>query len=169
MTTFRHLFLDLEETIITAVVDGWHTAEIINLDKIQRIIEQFNPDAIHIFSFAIWNERELTLFDIHVREMVEKAIGRKINQVFIVDNDVTPICCEVKKIQPSTVDFAELCAFWGKGEAFRLVMRHRFSKSLKDSDHRVDVLLVDDVVWDERWEWPDLKVRGQLLNIKLFK
>ena len=45
----KHLFLDLEDTVITPVIDGWHLFEIINQDKIQTVINRFEPNFIDIF------------------------------------------------------------------------------------------------------------------------
>lgn len=46
-----HLFIDLEETVI----DNWFNKNFINIDKIKNMIDDLNPDHLHIFSAAIWD------------------------------------------------------------------------------------------------------------------
>jgi hypothetical protein len=75
----RHLFLDLEDTIITPVMEGWFRTEMINIEKTRAIINQFKPDAVHIFSFAIHNSHELDLFNQGTKEMIEKTLGIKLH------------------------------------------------------------------------------------------
>lgn len=157
-----HLFLDLESTIVTDLVDGWHTGQIINLEKILALIEKFNPDKIGIFSFAIWNEEELKKFNQHLREEIERVLDRKLDIVLTVDDDIIPACCAVRKLLRSTVSFNDATEFWSKGETFRLFMRNQFGST---DNPPTSVILIDDVVWDESWHWPELNVSGQLINI----
>lgn len=161
----KHLFLDLEDTIITPVPNGWGTAELINVQKILKVIDEFKPDFINIYSFAIHNERELNGFNQHARSMVERAIGEKLHLVPRVDEDIIQHCCKVMKLAPSSVNFMEMNNFWGKHEAFRLSCRCLFGKVWKTSKEETEVILLDDVVLNEFFEWPDLHVKGQIINI----
>ena len=160
----RHLFLDLEDTVITPVVDGWFNTGLINLDKVRRIIDEWQPDFVHIFSFAIWNQQELLRFNHAVRPRLEQALGIKLSIVPTVDDDILRNCCQVLGISPDRVDFSDMSDFWGKHEAFRLCVRQQFATT---SQHGVtsEVMLLDDAVFNEFFDWPDLQVRGSILNI----
>jgi hypothetical protein len=161
----KHLFLDLEDTIITPVMNGWFNTELINLQKIRKVIAEFQPDQVHVFSFAIWNERELKGFNDGTRRMIEEALGVKLIMVPAVDDQIIPACCSILKIAASTVDFSDASAFWGKHEAFRLFARSTFKYTWAAWEIDTHVLLLDDAVFDEKFEWPDLHITGEIRNI----
>lgn len=165
MNTQRHLFLDLENTIISEVTDGWHTASLINVDLIKQVISEFKPHYISVFSFAIWNEVEKQKFVQHAKQMIEDALSISFHVVLRVDEDIIPACSHVKKLLPSKVDFMEADDFWGKHEAFRLFVRHSFEKVWSTDSKSTEVMLLDDVVWNEEWCWPDIHVNGKICNI----
>lgn len=161
----KHLFLDLEDTIITPVLNGWLNVNLINKDRINRIKNEFNPDVVDIFSFAIWNQFELNAFNLNVRPRIEDALGVKLNLVPTVDDDIIKWCCSVLHMSADVVDFSEMSAFWGKGEAFRLSCRHLFKNTWSTLNQDTEVILLDDAVINEKFEWPDLHIRGQIVNI----
>ena len=70
----KHLFLDLEDTVITSVMTGWADTEIINRDKVKDFLAAFKPDFVHIFSFAIWHAEALASFEGSVKPRLEKAL-----------------------------------------------------------------------------------------------
>jgi hypothetical protein len=146
------------------VVDGWWKTELINVDKIKAVMAKFQPDFLHIFSFAIWDPAQREQFNIAVRPLIEKTLRMPISLVPTVSEDIIPVCCKVMGLAPSTVDFNEMVAFWGKHEAFRLCMRNMFAKT---KEHGIvgEVMLLDDVVFNETFMWPDLQVKGCILNI----
>lgn len=158
------MWLDLEDTVITPVVEGWWKVELINIEKVKAVMAKFQPDFLHIFSFAVWDEYQREQFNAAVRPHLEKALGMPFSLVPTVDDDILPVCCKVMGMSPSTVDFQEMSNFWGKHEAFRLCMRNMFSKT---AQHGVigEVMLLDDAVFNETFMWPDLKVKGCILNI----
>lgn len=164
----KHLFLDLEDTCITPIVQGWNQFDLINLQKIKRVIEEFNPDFLHIFSFAIWNKADLNGFDLNVRPLLEKSLGKTIGIVPTVDDDILPACCKERVLRKSTVSFQDMNNFWGKHEAFRLFIRQLFQ------DHgglitKIEVMLLDDCVINETFAWPDLSISGKIVNIDTLK
>lgn len=160
-----HVFLDLEDTIITPANEGWHKTELINVKLIKDFIEKFQPDIINIFSFAIWDQHQLQLFNTHSRPMIEDALGITFSLIPTVDDMILPACCEIMKINKSLVDFSEMCSFWGKHEAFRLFTRSLFKNTWKDWGQATNVALLDDAVINEVFHWPDLKVSGSIVNI----
>lgn len=151
---------------MTPIVSGWGSFDIINLDKIRGVLASFEPHSVSIFSFAIWDQHQRSLFDRHCRPHLETALGVTFNLVLTVDDDITPTCCRLMGISPGTVDFNELSAFWGKQGAFRLWARaHVTVLRRHHPDLRHHLLLLDDVVYNERVEWPDLQATVEQRNI----
>ena len=161
----RHLFLDLEDTIITPVVEGWWRTELINVAKIKAFMAEFKPDFVHLFSFAIWNRNEDVGFQAGTRPLIEEGLGVKLTWCPIVDDDILPSCMKVLNLAPGTMDFSDMSDFWGKQEAFRLFMRHTF----RSGSTPVEVTLLDDAVYNETFEWPHLQLKGRILNIDQMK
>lgn len=164
MKTIRHLFLDLEDTVITPVLNGWFNTHVINVEKVKAFIDEFKPDQVHLFSFAIWNEFERNAFNLGTRPMLEKCLGVTLQGIPTVDTEIIPAACKVMGLSADTVDFQEMSNFWGKHEAFRLNMRNMF-KNVLQHDVQVEVVLLDDAVINEEFSWPDLGVRGRIINI----
>lgn len=162
--TVRHLFLDLEDTVITPVLNGWFNTHMLNVKKVKAFIAEFKPNFVHIFSFAIWNKVELERFNMGTRPMLEKALGITLSAVPTVEDDILPVATKVMNLGNDSVDFTTMCEFWGKHEAFRLNMRNLF-KNTAAHDQDVEVVLLDDVVFNEEFYWPDLRVRGRIINI----
>ena len=166
MTAQRHLFLDLEDTIITPVLNGWWNTELINVQKIRAIIAEFKPASMHLFSFALWNQAQLEQFTAsNTKSMIEDALGMKFASRWTVDENIIPMCCSIMRLSPEKVDFQEMSNFWSKHEAFRLSMRWLFRSSWKTWEQENEVLLLDDAVINEDFHWPDLHVRGTIANI----
>lgn len=157
----RHLHLDLEETIITPVINGWLNVQLMNVLKIKAFIEEFKPDFVHVFSFAIWDEHDKKGFAMGPQPMLEKALGITISNV-PTTQEIIRACANVMKIDHSSLSFSDLCDFWGKHQAFRLNVRH----SRTDVSTPIEVALLDDVVNNELFEWPDLNVKGRIINIQ---
>lgn len=157
----KHLFLDLEDTVITPVLDGWFNTHVINVQKVKNFIKSFSPDQVHIFSFAVWNEFERNAFNMGTRPMLEKTLGVQFSSVPTVDGEILPTACKVMGISRDAVEFSDMSEFWGKHESFRLNMRHLF----RSNKNPVEVVLLDDAVFNEEFFWPDLNVRGRIINI----
>lgn len=159
MTEICELWLDLEDTIITPAVNGWMNTQIINAEKIKLCMSDFSPTSVNIFSFAIWDQFQLKSFNMGTRPMLEDFLGMKLEIVPTVDDDIIPACCKVMNLSPTTVDFQEMSDFWGKQEAFRLFMRSRKFET------ETSVVFLDDVVEEENFAFPNLKLSGTILNI----
>jgi len=164
MKTIKHLFLDLEDTIITPVVNGWASFEVINLQKIKDLMEEFQPDAVNIFSFAIHDNHQLKLFNAHTRPFLEEVLGVCLGMVPTVDDDIIPACCSVRSIHPQMVSFSDASDFWSKHESFRLFCRSKFKTTFQHGV-KTEVMLLDDMVFNEEFSWPDIFVSGKIINI----
>jgi hypothetical protein len=96
--------------------------------------------------------------------MLEKSLGITLNLVLAVDEDIIPICCREMGMSPDVVDFQEMSNFWSKQGAFRLCMRHH-ARNLKRHGQTLQAALLDDAVYDELIQWPDLGTRIAIVNI----
>lgn len=164
----KHLFLDLEDTIITPVIDGWHNVELVNIDKIKKTIDMFKPDFVDIFSFAIHNQFEFEQFNKTIRPFIEQELNVKLNMVPTVDVHIKNACCEILKIHPDKIDFDDMSTFWSKQESFRLFCRHQFRKNnFALTNQLTEVLFLDDAVEHEDFMWPMLNIKGRIRNIDL--
>jgi hypothetical protein len=164
MTAFdpqRHLWLDLEDTVILPVINGWQNTEVINIDRVKAFMSEFKPHVVNVFSFAIWNHQQLSLFNRDARPALESALGVCFSLVPTVDDDILPVCTKMKNLGNDSVTFSDMSDFWGKQEAFRLYIRDLY----KSNSTHVKVAFLDDAVYNEFFNWPNLKVKGQILNI----
>lgn len=161
----KHLFLDLEDTVITPVWNGWETAELINLDLVRGIIDIEKPDQVSLFSFALHNKRELDGFKRHVQFALEGALGVQLSLTPTMDDDIIPACARAMGIHKDTVSFNDACEFWSKHQAFRLFVKDRFGLLHSTWKTSTEVILLDDMVMNEDWHWPDLRIKGKTLRV----
>ena len=162
MKAGRHLFLDLEDTVITPVVGGWTSWEPINLAKVRAFIEWWGPDSVNIFSFALHDAEDMAGFDEYVRPFLERELGVRFESVPTTEGDILGACCQVMRLHRGKVDFEEMSAFWSKHEAFRLFIRSLVGSGVVGG---AEVALLDDAVADEAFSWPALRVGGTIINI----
>lgn len=97
--------------------------------------------------------------------MIEEALGTHLTNTPTVDNDIIPACCRVLGITPGSVDFSEASAFWSKHQGFRLFCLDHFKNAWRGWGLETEVVFLDDAVFNETFEWPDLHVKGRILNI----
>lgn len=161
----RILALDLEDTVVTPIVNGWHNFDIINLTKVRDVLRSFDPHSVIIFSFAIWDQHQRRLFETYCRPHLERELGVTFDLVLTVDDDIIPACCRLLGMEPTSVDFQEMSAFWGKQGSFRLWARHHATNCQQLSNLPVHLLLLDDVVYNERIVWSDLRAIVEQRNI----
>jgi hypothetical protein len=156
--------------VIGPVVDGWAAVELLpaNITKVRKFIADFQPDSVHVFSFAIWNAQELDGFNTSgTRRQLELAIGRPLEEVPTVDDDIIAACCAQMGLSRATVDFQECSNFWSKQGAFRHFMRARITRRRRHLPALscIDVALLDDVVYNETLVWPNLNASVHQFNI----
>ncbi|MCC5611454.1 hypothetical protein LC612_33110 [Nostoc sp. CHAB 5834] len=166
MRSRKHLFLDLEETVITSVFQSWADAELINQKKVRDFIGEYNPDAVHIFSFALRTELELSGFNFSVRKKLEKSLGVTLQQTPIVNQDMKSAIGNALRLSTDRIDFLDISQLIGKQQAFRLYVQNRFKGSSSGSNPPVDVVLLDDSVFQESFSWPTLRITGRIEPIQ---
>jgi hypothetical protein len=162
MQAGRHLFLDLEDTVITPVQVSWAFWDPINMAKVRGFIEWWAPTTVNLFSFAVHGERDLKGFDNHVRPYLERDLGVSISLVPTTDDVILGACCRQMKLHRERVDFDDMSGFWSKHQAFRLFVKDMAGKGV---DGGAEVALIDDAVEDERFEWPALRLSGLIVNV----
>lgn len=166
MRPLRHLFLDLEETVITSVFESWADAELINQEKVRGFIEKYAPDSVHLFSFALRSELELSGFNFSVRKRLEKSLGITLQLTPIVSQDMKTAIGNALRLSPDRIDFLDISQLIGKQQAFRLYVQSRFQGSSSGSNPPVDVVLLDDSVFQEKFSWPSLRITGRVEPIQ---
>jgi len=162
MKAGRHLFLDLEDTLITPLQADWCSFDFINVEKVKLFMAGWRPDTVNLFSFAVHDQADVSGFNRHVRPSLERDLGVSIKLVPTTDGDILPACCRQMKLHPKKVDFSEMSAFWSKHQGFRLFVKDLAGKGV---DGGAVVALIDDAVVDERFEWKGLRVSGSIINI----
>lgn len=109
-----HVFLDLEETLIEGV-DHW---KVYNSNKNFRndLLKYVSHNAkVHIFSFAVWDNKEDHAFIEMIIPQLEKEYGIKIDDC-IFKQDIAFAIKQVKNIQ--VLDEFDLSQLVGKQDAF---------------------------------------------------
>lgn len=167
MTAHRHLFLDLEDTVIEPVYQGWHRTELVNTERVRAFIQEWKPTAVHLFSFAVHNVHELSGFNRGTRPMLEQALGVQIRMTPTVDDDILPACCKLQNLSVRRTTFEELVEFWGKQTAFKMFMRHNMHRLFNRDDFNepLHAALLDDAVFDEDVSWPNENVHLAIRNV----
>lgn len=98
----RKVFLDLEGTLI----DDWQNLNFLS-DKAKFIFKQLLPsDELHIFSFAIWDIRDLARFNFELRFPLENLFTASV-QVHTRD-EIKSIICKFRNLVLSSADFSGL-------------------------------------------------------------
>ena len=164
--TETHLFLDLEGTVITPVLDGWHNAEILNLDRVKDVIWKEQPLTVNIFSFALHTEADLSSFNGRIRNALEKELGVEFTWIPTVQQ-IKGATCAARHLHPGKVDLDDLSSFFSKHESFRLFVREHTRFPTARNAHR-KFILIDDNVWNEKWSWEDRNVSGEIIHVPFF-
>lgn len=131
----QHIFLDLEQTVI----DSWESQCLINIEQVRtRLADHFavGESVMHIFSFAIWDEKDEANFRCELETRLMEALGLQVR--FIVHR-VDQISNAVFKNTGVLWERQELITCLGKQEAFTQFCRAKFGKG----DH---CILLDDMV-----------------------
>lgn len=161
----RHLFLDLEDTVIEPVTYGWESPNLINVNKVRAFIAQVKPSAVHIFSFAVATSEDVAQFEKHVKPGLEAALGVSITHCPTLFGHIIPACCAIKHLAKDKVSLEDVCDFWGKQETFKLYVQNVFN-GMKVP---VEVVLLDDAVVNEDFRFPNLGVSGWVRNVEFIE
>lgn len=159
----RLAFIDLEDTVIAPVLQGWQAAEpIARFRQVAEVLRQWEPDEVRVFSFAVRDQTDVEGFRHHVMPWLKTALGFEISAIPTTDEEILPTVAKALGLHPARLDFSDVVDFLGKGGAFKLFAREMATKDA----HGMDVLLIDDAVEDELFEFPRLRLSGQLVNVE---
>lgn len=125
------VFLDLEETVI----DSWGSGLLVNTEKVKNWLQNRNAKHVHIFSFAVWNDKDKQDFDRDFRNVLERVFDVTILTVPSVEELAHEHFRATGTRWESVTDFI---SHVGKPGGFEFWAEHRFA-----GDHCV---LLDDVV-----------------------
>lgn len=142
----RHVFLDLEDTIITPVLGGWSSVELLNRDAVRDWLDVIKPTTVNLFSFAITDQGDLDYFDDICREWLERNLQVKFTLTPTMD-DITGWLKKAKHL--SILSMADIVEFWGKGDAFNLcapVLADMLGLNVRSDPQ--ELILLDDSVTD---------------------
>ena len=152
----RHLFLDLEDTVITPVIEEWATAELINVQKILNFIHDYNPDTLNIFSFALHNDFELNGFrNSGTQMMIERVFNTNLIRMPTVEYMID-IFTKHMRLGQGSVDFIDFTHMVGKQNAFRIYVK-------EIGRNHDEFILLDDVVFREKFSFTNAS--GEIFNI----
>lgn len=134
MTT-QHIFLDLEQTVI----DSWESQCLINIEQVRaKLADHFavGESVMHIFSFAIWDDRDECVFRSDLEARLMEALG--LHTRFVV-HSVDRIGGELLRSTRVLWERQELITCLGKQEVFTQFCRAKFNRA-------VHCILLDDTV-----------------------
>lgn len=156
----KKIFLDLEDTIITPVLNGWKNIDLINTEKVKTFIKSQNPESVNLFSFALHNDKELFEFN-NVCPVIEDALGVKFSLKPTVDNVIKKACCREKRLSVDRVNFFDMSEFWSKDLSFQL-----FCIDLFKNQQDVHAILIDDSVSDCTMMFKKNNLTLEFINIE---
>lgn len=140
MTT---LFLDLEKTII----HSWDDPMIVNEERVTNKIRSINPDKIGIYSYAIYDRKDLTIFQSTIQEDLENTFQIKIDPTLLVT--VEEIADTVKQLKNS--DVRTFIQQYGKQKSFSEFIKQKYKVG--------KFILLDDLVENTEIIEGDLKIQ----------
>ena len=145
------LWFDLEETLIDSMDNP---LELVNQEKVKFLLESYKDYEIGIFSFAIWDDRDVTNFNNSSRIFIEKIHDITISKV-VTKRQMFE---EIKKSKSLNIDFMDFNDIWNKEQAFLDYIR-----ATSDSKN----ILVDDMVEDSNHFFKKCSIN--FINIKNVK
>lgn len=136
------LFIDLEETIIRS----WHDPTLCNVEFVKNIIREEKVEEIHIFSFAIFNQKDMDYFESNLKPFLETVLGVKILSWM----SISELNKVIRRFTSVVLEDWELTDVWGKFRCFQDYCRAQFTNS--------DCILVDDVTPNSVFSLPDFNL-----------
>lgn len=127
------MFLDLEQTLI----ESWDKPYLIHIKQVEDLIKSYknlSNVSFHIFSYAIWDEYDKTIFECEMKQRIEDQYGITISTWLSVQ-EMQKICGDYLRI---CMDQGDFFGFMKKEIAFPIICNSQFRDT--------NCILLDDVV-----------------------
>lgn len=143
----RVVYFDLEQTVI----DDWYQGNPVNIHKVREFIKHNEIDEIRIFSFAIYSDPDIKIFNTQYKEWLELMFRVKIVGI-MPEKEVTNMITE-----HYNVEFADIFNVLDKQFCFIEYAKHNYAKT--------QVVLLDDQVTNMTINDRDRKLQIDLINV----
>lgn len=147
-------FFDLEETLIT----DWHDPVLCNVQKVRAWITANDVKEANIFSWAVWDEADIEVFNRDLKHWLEDSFGFKIIGV-VSKGAAIKVVCKHKGLKININDgldvadvanffgkhgiFTEWCLAWGRDCTCVLLDDVVPNRTIVDADRNVTIKLVN--------------------------
>lgn len=145
-----NVFLDLEGTIISS----WGENFLVNTHKVREWLASLKVNKVHVFSFAVYNEQDRTVFEKRIKPYLSKALDVVFLDCPTVE-DFLAAEFAVTKVRWETL--YEFSTVRGKVDAFYSWCKYHY-----DGKHNI---LLDDTVPNAVWEDKDTKLKLEYVNV----
>lgn len=143
-------YLDLEGTVL----DSWDNPVLVNMHRVHTFVEQHGVTDVNVFSFAIHNEKDRQEFLTHMKPMLERVYGFKVNDVPTAEEVRKEVC----KHMGTHFDLQEFLLVWGKARAFQEYAQFKVPRGCR-------AVLLDDMVPNMNVHYKDLDVKVEMVNV----
>lgn len=107
-------FFDLEETLIT----DWHDPVLTNVQKVKKWIADNNVKQAGIFSWAIWGDKDVAVFNRDLKKWLEGVFEIEFTEIVPKQQAVLTVCL-VKGLRCSDdIDLIDTASIFGKHGIF---------------------------------------------------
>ena len=145
------VFLDLEETIIVNFNDPLIT--LCNVGKIRDFLQDLEVKEVTIFSFAIWDAKDLETFNSEIKPMIERGLNVKV----VACPTTEEIRKTVLKRLLAHFNMHDFLSLWGKKRAF--------IEFVQEVEGEGEFILIDDCVPMMSFKDHTTKQKVHLINV----
>ena len=107
-------FFDLEETLIT----NWHDPLLCNVQKVKKFIADNNIKQAGIFSWAVWNQADVDVFNKTLKTWLESVFGIDFTEVVPKETAVITVCIAKGLRCNDSTDVIDTASIFGKHGIF---------------------------------------------------
>lgn len=135
-------------------MDSWDSGLLANVSKLREFVAENDVKEVTVFSFAVWDDKDVATFNKLHKQMLEDAFNVKVVECLSME-DVRKVVCQWAGVHFDLHDFV---ALWGKRKGFM----DYCSATLRDCT----AVLVDDVVPNQTLWDHDSNLRVELVHMK---
>lgn len=152
---FDLVFFDLEETVINSFANP----TLINTEKLSKWLQFHHIRNIHIFSFAIWSDKDTDYFNFSIKPAIERALkvnilsAPSVKDMIRADYNLTGLYFD------PDYEVSEYIQLRGKAQGFINYVNSGIAGNF------VRATLIDDVVPNMRVQFYDNGSEVRLINV----